>query len=342
MHLRSLFPQHSCIQALPNCHSPRLYLDGETFRKRWKQSAAYPAFRFSARAYRVFLRIKASSALGTSCLSDQAPWIVGNFIQEILPDVQSTVVLAGTAGPSQKFTIQLWDDDKIIAYLKYAEFPLAQKLLRRETEVLLSLPKGLGPSVLKHGQIEQGWGLLMTPLIGRQLSATLPPPKSLMIFLSCLETGQMVSIDRHPWVTSYLLKYGEENIMRWFRKLDGRSWSITYHHGDFAPWNLIINNENKLTAMDWEYGTREGFPLLDLAHYILQVAKLIYRWNPDRAFTYTVNCLRDCGNLKLSLSESKALACITAYLLFLRARVEGHAEDSKVQRWYKAVWDRTS
>lgn len=336
----SFFPQHSCIRALPNGQAPRLFLTGKTVRKRWRESAAYPAYRSPAKIYRLFLRMKVACGFGKSWLADSKPWIVGGFLHGVLSDVQSTVVLVGTPGPSQKLIIQLWDNHRIIAYLKYAESPRAQMLLQREADILLSLPKGLSPTVLKYGQLKQGFGLLITPVIGRQIPAKLPPSTLLLSFLRSLDTVDEIALEKHPWVSSYLLKFGEDNIMPWLSILAGRSWSITRHHGDFAPWNLLVNHENRVVAIDWEYGFRDGFPLLDLAYYVLQVAKLIYRWAPDYAFTYTVNYLRSNVDMKLSLPEAKAITCLTAYLLFKRARDEGHAEDSQIQKWHRAVWGK--
>ena len=309
-------------------------------KKRWQESAAYPAYRSTAKIHRIFLRMKVACGLGQSCLTDSKHGIVADFLHEVLPDVQSTVVLVGTPGPSQKLVIQLWDDQKVIAYLKYAELPRAQILLQQEADILLSLPKGLGPTVLKYGQIEQGVGLLMTPVIGRKISARLPLPLSPTFFLQSLETGKEVEVDRHPWVASFLMKHRESHVISWLSALASRKWSVTRYHGDFAPWNLLVNQENRLLAIDWEYGLREGFPLLDLAHYVLQVAKLIYRWPPERAFVYTLHYLRDHETWRLSLLEAKAITCMTAYILFLRARDEGHAEDSHIQRWHRAVWEK--
>ena len=34
--------------------------------------------------------------------------------------------------------------------------------------------------------------------------------------------------------------------------------------------------ETRLSAFDWEHGIADGFPYLDLAYFILQVAALIY------------------------------------------------------------------
>lgn len=307
---------------------------------RWKESAAYPAYRSSAKIYRMFLRMKVACGFGRSWLTDSKDWVVGEFLQGILSDVQSIVVLVGTAGPSQKLIVQIWDDHKVIAYLKYAELPRAQMLLKQEAEILMSLPMGLGPTALKYGQIEEGVGLLMTPVIGRQIPARLPPSDNLIFFLRSLETNDKAPIDRHPWVSSFLLRFGESHVMRWLSTLDGRNWSVTRHHGDFSPWNLLVDQKNRLMAIDWEYGLREGFPFLDLAHYVLQVAKLIYRWTPERAFANTLQCLRDSGTWRLSLPEAKAITCITAYILYLRARDEGHTEDSHIQRWHRAVWEK--
>ena len=44
-------------------------------------------------------------------------------------------------------------------------------------------------------------------------------------------------------------------------------------------------------AIDWEYGTLEGFPHLDLAYYVLQTSDVIYRRAPLRAAEYAAKYL---------------------------------------------------
>jgi thiamine kinase-like enzyme len=110
-------------------------------------------------------------------------------------------------------------------------------------------------------------------------------------------------------------------------------------HGDFAPWNLLGGSDGKLRAIDWEYGSPKGFPYLDLAHYILQVAALIYRWSPSKALHYTIHYLTDQPWPALKAAEAEAITRLTAYHLHRQALEDGHAQDAPGQAWRRAVWE---
>jgi hypothetical protein len=43
-----------------------------------------------------------------------------------------------------------------------------------------------------------------------------------------------------------------------------------FYHGDFVSWNLIYQNNGPCRAIDWEFGDRDGAPLLDLFHFLLR------------------------------------------------------------------------
>ena len=43
-----------------------------------------------------------------------------------------------------------------------------------------------------------------------------------------------------------------------------------FYHGDFVSWNLINQGNGRSRAIDWEFGDRDGAPLLDLFHFLLR------------------------------------------------------------------------
>ena len=59
-----------------------------------------------------------------------------------------------------------------------------------------------------------------------------------------------------------------------------------------SPGTCARSQDGKgLSAFDWEYGIAEGFPYLDLAHFILQIAVLIYSWPPVKSAIYAARWL---------------------------------------------------
>ena len=63
-------------------------------------------------------------------------------------------------------------------------------------------------------------------------------------------------------------------------------------HGDFAPWNLRLDSEGKLVALDWEWGTGFGVPGFDLVHYLCQEGRLIRGFKAQRLIRYVEATLK--------------------------------------------------
>jgi hypothetical protein len=232
-------------------------------------------------------------------------------------------------------------EGQVLGYLKYGEKEAARKRLYREYRVLSDIPKGLGPEALKYGALADGRALLTTPILGRQLPASLPPAGGVVDFLRSFAVSSPTSVETHPWVKR--LREGRTEgveLDTCFEALGGRNWPVTAQHGDFAPWNLCRKPEGAVGAFDWEYGTLEGFPHLDLAYYALQTSALIYRWTPAKAARYTVGYLTRETRLALSSTEAQALTRLAAYDAYQRFLEDGQTSDNNgLQKWRRAVWE---
>ena len=334
------FPPKTRVLALPSWQNPRLYLPAHRSLQRWRYSSLYPAFRFLARLYKLSLRIKVTVGLGEERETGAIGWPLGEFVQDLRPRTGSVVVLVGTPGPAQKITAQLRDETgNVLGYLKYAEKEAARKRLRRERQVLAGIPEGVGPAFLKYGRLGSGEALLTTPLLGKALPATLPPARGLSDLLAVLAIAPRVPIAAHPWV-QHTRDQGSLDLDPWLEMLSGKDWPVTIQHGDFAPWNLLRRSDGTLGAIDWEYGTLEGLPYLDLAHYVLQTSALIYRWAPLRAMEYTVEYLTRQPPLTLSDVEARALTSLAAYDAYRKFLEDGHVPaTNNLQRWRQAIWE---
>ncbi|MFC6876177.1 hypothetical protein ACFQZF_00710 [Flavobacterium myungsuense] len=49
-------------------------------------------------------------------------------------------------------------------------------------------------------------------------------------------------------------------------------YSLSYEHGDMAPWNIFINKKNKISFFDFEYFVKDGLQHLDFINYHYQIA----------------------------------------------------------------------
>lgn len=341
MDWEAFFPPGTPVVALPSWNNPRLYIPAKGFLQRWKGSAFYPAFRLHARFYRLLLRAGAAVGLVAVRVARSDGWPIGAFIQAALPHVVSVTVQVGTPGPVQKITVQLSaEGGKVVGYLKYAEKAVACKRLQQEYEVLSGLPKGVGPLPLRYGSLGAGIALHTTPVPGKLLPAKLPPAAGFASFLQILTAAPPLPLEVHPWAQAIRVP-GEGCVERWLEALADRKWPVVIQHGDLAPWNLLSAPNGKLRAIDWEYGSQTGFPYVDLAQYMFQVAALLYHWSPSKAMDYTIHYLTRQPWPGLTSAEAGAIAGLTVYQAHRHALEDGHAPDAPMQAWRRAVWEKT-
>src|SRR3972149_3270412 len=160
------------------------------------------------------------------------------------------------------------------------------------------------------GALGGGLAVLMTPVGGRQISPRLPPPEDVLTYLETLPAKESpVAPAEHPWIKSLMTRTPREDILiaRCVEVLSRRKWRIVHHHGDFAPWNLLRIGKGKLAAVDWEFASAEGFPYVDLAHYIIQVGALMYRWRAGKVLSWGVRYLSNPTIIGLSQAEATAI-----------------------------------
>lgn len=335
------FPPGTRVLALPNWRNPRLYLSTQNAFQRWEHSSLYPASRSSARLYRLALRLQATAGATKTRTVHSSDWPLGEFVQGRLPRTTFVVVLRGTLGPAQEITVQLRDEKgRVSGYLKYAEKAAARKRLRQEQLMLRNIPQGMGPEPMKFGPLGGGEALLKSPVPGKPLAATLSPPKAMISLLESLVVAPPVPLESHPWVRR-MRDRAMPGPDDWFESLKGRNWPVTIQHGDFVPWNLIVKPDGSLQAIDWEYGTLEGFPYLDLVHYVLQTSALIYRRPPAEAVRYAIWYLSRHPDFALSDAEIRSLIRLSAYDAYRKSLDDGQSPDAGLQPWRRTVWKNT-
>ncbi|MBW1612941.1 MAG: hypothetical protein JRJ57_02975 [Deltaproteobacteria bacterium] len=325
--------------SLPSSKHPRLYFSIESFVNRWRHTRLYPAFRMSAQFFRLILRIKALLCIGMISEIQSDRWLLAEFVGDVLPEVCSVVLLIGTPGPTQKITIQLWDKNQIVGYLKYATKPAAVNRLEQEYSMLTSLPKGIGPRPLKYGDFIDGIALLIAPLFGKQVQSKLPPTLEVKQLLKEMVKKEKYSVENHPWVQK-LREKNAEDIDCWLLHLTNRQWQLVVNHGDFAPWNIFKCTDGRIRAIDWEYGCLEGFPYIDLTYYLLQVIALIYRWSPIKAQAYAKRFLTKEIWPGLMPDEAESIICLAAYHAYQQALPDSDKFTKPLQIWRKAIWEK--
>ena len=337
------FPPGTRVLALPSWRRPRLYLPAQPFLRRWDRSKLYPASRWPARIYRLSLRAAATAGMKRAQTAGSSDWRLGSFAEDVLPGLESAVVLAGTPGPAQKITAQLRSaNGKVLGYLKYAEKEPARRRLRQEQKMLSELPVGIGPELLKFGPMGDGDALLSSALSGELLTTALPVPEGVAGLLERLTLPPAQPLELHPWVRHLRSRELPPGLHSCFETLAGREWPVAIQHGDFAPWNLLRRADGVVGAIDWEYGTPEGFPHVDLAYYILQTSALIYRRDPLPAARYAADCLDRMPALGLDSAEALALTRLAAYDAYLKGCEDGQPVSTPLQAWRRKIWQETT
>ncbi|CAA9265362.1 MAG: hypothetical protein AVDCRST_MAG93-2381 [uncultured Chloroflexia bacterium] len=333
-----LFPPGARVLAIPNWDKPRLLAPAHHFYDRWRGSSFYPASRPQARIYRAFLRTKAAMRLVESRTVPPGDWLLYDFVREVLPQTAAVdAVLIGSGGLAQKLTVRLRDKSgEVIGYLKYGEKEASRRRLLREFHMLSGIG-GVAPEPLKYGTLGRGEALLIAPLVGRAPRASLTPAGGVEEFFKALTVLPPMPLEDHPWVQDIRHRSGGE-LDHWLEDLADREWPVVVQHGDFAPWNLLRRPNGTLGAIDWEYGTLEGFPYLDLAYHMLHTSALIYRWPPARAVEYTDRYLSSRLWTALRSKETLVLTRLAAYDAYLKGLEDGK-RPSGIQSWRRRVWE---
>jgi hypothetical protein len=334
------FPPGTRVLALPSWRRPRLYLPACPLSQRWNRSKLYPASRWSARLYRLSLRAAAAAGMKRARTAGSRRWSLGDFAEVVLPELHSVVVLVGTSGPTQKITAQLRDaKGRVLGYLKYAETEAASRRLRHEYNMLSGLPGGVGPRPMKFAPMGNGEALLSSAFPGEAIPAVLPPPDGTVGLLDALVVSPPEPLESHPWVRHLRGRGQFPGLDACLETLASRDWPVAMQHGDFAPWNLLQRPDGVLGAIDWEYGTLEGLPYLDLAYYVLQTSALIYRRDPLPAARYASGYLSKQPTLGLGAPEAQTLTRLAAYDAYLKGLEDGQSENAALQTWRRKIWE---
>lgn len=300
---------------LPSTAAPKLVVPLCDLRSRWRLSAFYPAFKQRAKLWRLLQRFRALVGFSPMVGSEENQTF-HEFLTDVFPCITHTAVLLGTGGPNRKIIVQLWQKDQLVGFLKVAARESATDKIKTEAIILKSLPKGLGPELLKSSELDGHAAMVLSPVEGDMLEASLPEASELGDQLSDIRgyleqlkvSDKMCKIDEHPAIGCLLEKLSNGNLNtpdtkcqmpnasqfdQWLEPLREQEWATVIQHGDFAPWNVFCQPNGSLCAIDWEEGCVDGFPYFDLIHFITQTAALCSGWSPEQTFRYLYDLLGD-------------------------------------------------
>jgi thiamine kinase-like enzyme len=169
---------------------------------------------------------------------------------------------------------------------------------------------------------------------GRPVSWTAPPETALRAAVGLLHRGPERKSAEHAW----LVEAARDAGMPWPDPLGGRGWPAALRHGDLTGGHVLLDTDGTVRLVDWEYGAIEGFPWVDLAHFVLQAAALVRRTSPESGRKRAVRALARRGWPGLDPGEADAIVRLAAFAAERDGRADGHADGASLQAWRRAVW----
>ena len=296
-------------------------------------------------------RLQTRSRLITVAAKRQ-PAIVRSF-ERLFPGLTFDLsISAGTPGPMRKPTVACFDRNGTpLAFAKVATTPAAEALIHNEAAVLRHIEseprlRGIAPRLLAETTCDGRATVVQSVLTGRLAPVTLG--EAHRDFLSALESDATYSVAAQPFVRALL------DRLRWqpgiadecrpvvedaVRALAGTLLPSTLMHGDFAPWNLRVQDD-AIRAFDWEYGVVDGLPGLDELHHVWQTRTLLDKQEP----ALVVQALDALAiTLPIGLDAKQARALVSLYLahgLIHRFKLGCDDADPLVQSYRAALRGR--
>lgn len=186
-------------------------------------------------------------------ISEIDNFIPDKSIKKILGTQAPIAYNLGTLGQEQKIT-GIGRDNEHYFFIKYATTPLAIKNVRNEFETLRKLSNlDFTPNVISFFEEEN----------------------SVLLKTDVFKYKRLSNTNLNHNIIKYLIKL---SMIPLEKENNGLGFNKCFSHGDFCPWNMILDEENKLLIFDWEMAG-ENIIGYDLFTFIFQTNFLI---NPKK------------------------------------------------------------
>lgn len=252
----------------------------------------YQPSSFKGKAFKVFLpTIVWSQSLSSAARVSMDPRTLDAPIKDLVESLFGTKCLVagfgGTPSAHQKVTLQIYAGERIYGYVKVSDSVEIARLFSREA-TLLDYLAGLGvqriPEVLYEGPVGGMWCFCQSNVKQRGYRSPNRMVRQHWEFLDDLVTrsqrtvlfeetdiyGTLLDLAGHiPRLNKHharVVSHAMDDLMsRW----KGRVGTFAAYHGDFTPWNTVLNPDG-LWSFDFEYGMKLYPPYLDAIHFLIQ------------------------------------------------------------------------
>ena len=110
-------------------------------------------------------------------------------------------------------------------------------------------------------------------------------------------------------------------------------------HGDFAPWNVIVDSSGRWQVIDWERGTDRWVPGWDWFHYTIQTGLLVEKLSADKLLEKVISRIHSTNFQNYALMtgiDGIEEGLLRGYLLYANnvlKQTEGKATIEDLARW---------
>jgi Phosphotransferase enzyme family len=213
-----------------------------------------------------------------------------SFINSTIDDAHLGVFM-GNRTNHDRPAVHVFSEDGDLAVIgKWSIEDKARHRQLRENDILVALKRidslaGTTPTVLAHLKGHLGDALVTDAFVGKPAPRHLAPP--LLEWLRKCHIGGEIMTCKASVIVELIqeldgLKQHETilatAVARAIPHLADHQVPLTVVHGDFVPWNVVLNN-GYASVFDWEYGHIEGIPDWDRSFFPLQIGLLTDRWD---------------------------------------------------------------
>ena len=309
----------------------RLLSTASSARSRYTSVKWVPAYRWNAQLFREYSAIRAalrapSMSAPMDAMSDWPPKSVRHL--------QPFDAIVGTPGPTQSVLVRFVEPETgrphaVVKMMVSREAGTAERIAAESQAIQDPKLDGLVPMHWETGVIDKHHYLVTEFVTGPSMA---PGERGMMIAMNALKSkntnSNLVDIADHPWIQR------NEKRAYWLKKerLIGR-FPVVRMHGDFAPWNVLVQSRKNVVLIDWEFSEDNGIGGVDLAHYLLVTQHLLKRRDPRRAIACAIRELNRIGGY----SEREALTLIVLATTLVLMREPYAAFREEYIFWNKVI-----
>ncbi len=204
-------------------------------------------------------------------------------------------VSIGTPSPYQKITVIIMNNSgKVLGYAKIGATQSAIARVKHEayiSSILIDMLPGNArfsiPKLEYEGKLQRGYVAVFSYNFykGKQGPAVFDANyANILNDLSNLKRTKMRFSESSFYkylkksISSYPLSYKQlliDGLLKIEKKYSDTVIDFSISHGDFAPWNMLWNSDNKCLLFDWESALLEAPIGIDFVHYLFQISFLL-------------------------------------------------------------------